>query len=77
MIAIKSERDTDKLIEDFKKSSSGKELGEYIKSKLTQQQGQQLDKILHDDNALKELLNSRKAKELLKKLTGDGNGLDK
>lgn len=76
MIAIKSDREINELIDGFKNNPSKKELGEYLKSKLNSEQSAKLDRILHDDRALKEILNTDKAKALIKKLTGDENGLN-
>lgn len=74
MIAIKNEADINELIEKFRSGGSKEELGEYIKSKLNAEQSRRLDRILHDDKALTEILNSDKARELLKKMRGESDG---
>ncbi len=74
MIAIKSERDINELTEKLRQGGSKQELGDYIKSQLSSDKRKQLDEILHDENALNEILNSPKAKELFSKLTGGNNG---
>ena len=74
MFAIKSEKDINALIEKFRQGGSKQELGEYIKSKLNAEQGRRLDEILGDENKLNEILNSPKAKELLRKIKGEDDG---
>lgn len=74
MFAIKSGKDINDLIEKFRQGGSKQELGEYIKSKLNAEQGRKLDEILGDENKLNEIMNSPKAKELLKKIKGEDDG---
>ncbi|MDO4847321.1 MAG: hypothetical protein Q3968_04220 [Clostridiaceae bacterium] len=74
MFAIKSDKDINDLIEKFRQGGSKQELGEYIKTKLNAEQGRKLDEILGDENKLNEILNSPKAKELLKKIKGEDDG---
>lgn len=74
MFAIKSDKDINDLIEKFRQGGSKQELGEYIKSKLNAEQGRKLDEILGDENKLNEILNSPKAKELLKRIKGEDDG---
>ena len=74
MFAIKSDKDINDLIEKFRQGGSKQELGEYIKSKLNAEQGKKLDEILGDENKLNEILNSPKARELLKKIKGEDDG---
>ena len=74
MFAIKSDKDINDLIEKFRQGGSKQELGEYIKSKLNAEQGRKLDEILGDENKLNEIMNSPKAKELLKKIKGEDDG---
>lgn len=74
MFAIKSDKDINGLIEKFRQGGSKQELGEYIKSKLNAEQGRKLDEILGDENKLNEILNSPKARELMKKIKGEDDG---
>lgn len=60
--------------EEANKKSSERELSEYLMSKMSKEQNNELNRILSDDNALKNLLSSEKARKILKKLTGDKNG---
>lgn len=60
--------------EEANKKSSERELSEYLMSKMSKEQNNELNRILSDDNALKNLLSSEKAQKILKKLTGDKNG---
>lgn len=62
------------ISDEAKKKKSEKELSEYLMSKLSKEQNSELNRILNDDNALKNLLSSEKAQNILKKLTGDKNG---
>ncbi len=73
MIAIKSE-DISNILEELKQGGTRQELGDYIRSKLNAEQSGRLDEILHDDNALKEILSTPRAQELFRKLTEDKNG---
>lgn len=57
---------------ESKKAQS--ELSEYLMSKLSNEQTDELNRILSDKNALNNLLSSEKAQSILKKLTGDKNG---
>ena len=74
MFAIKSGKDINGLIEKFRQGGSKQELGEYIKSKLNAEQGRKLDEILGDEKKLNEIMNSPKAKELLKRIKGEDDG---
>ena len=74
MFAIKSDKDINRLIEKFRQGGSKQELGEYIKTKLNAEQGRKLDEILGDENKLNEIMNSPKARELLKKIKGEDDG---
>ena len=77
MIAIKSEKDLDFIKKELENGKSGKELSEQLKNKLSQNQKDELNKLLNDKTALNKLLNSEKAKSILKRLTGDEDGQHK
>ncbi len=77
MIAIKSENDLDFIKKDLENGKSKKDLTDKLKSKLNENQKDELNRLLNDKNALNKLLNSEKAKSILKRLTGDGNGQHK
>lgn len=74
MFAIKSEKDINEIIAKFRQGGSKQELGDYLKSKLNASQAKKLDEIINDENALKDILNTPKAKELLRRITGEDNG---
>lgn len=57
-----------------KEKKDKNELGNYLMSKLSSEQSSELNRILNDDKALKDLLSSEKAKNILKKLTGEKDG---
>ena len=77
MIAIKSEKDLDALKNELESGKSKKELADYLKSKLNSKQKDELNRLMHDKNALNRLLNSDEAKSILNRLTGDKDGRNK
>jgi hypothetical protein len=77
MIAIKSENDLDFIKKELENGKSKKDLTDKLKSKMNENQKDELNRLLKDKNALNNLLNSEKAKSILKRLTGDGNGQHK
>ncbi|GEM_PF-1762494 len=77
MIAIKSEKDLDALKNELESGKSKKELADYLKSKLNSKQTDELNRLMHDKNALNRLLNSDEAKSILNRLTGDKDGRHK
>jgi len=74
VFAIKSEKDINGIMEKLRQGGSKQELGEYLKSKLNASQSKKLDEIINDENALNEILNSPKAKELLRRIKGEDDG---
>lgn len=62
------------IINKDKKGKNEKELSEYLMSKLSKDQTNELNRILKDEKALNDLLSSEKAQNILKKLTGGKNG---
>ena len=56
----------DKMVAELRKKSTKKEAEDYLK--------EQLEKVLHDENAARELLSTPQAQSLLKKLMGEDNG---
>lgn len=62
------------ILKSAEEKNDKNELGKYLMSKLSNEQSDKLNKILHDDKALKDLLSTDKAKEILKKLTGEKDG---
>ena len=77
MIAIKSEKDFDFIKRELESGNSNKDLSEQLKSKLNTSQKNELARLLNDKAALNKLLNSDKAKSIIKKLTGEKNGQHK
>ena len=74
MISIKNDKEINELIAKLRQGGSKQELGDYIRSRLNSQQSKKLSEILNDENALNEILNSPKAKELLKRIKGEDDG---
>ena len=64
------EKDFDELL----KHLNEKELNRYAKTHLSEEKQQRLKEILSDKRKLNEIMNSRKAQEILKKLKGQQNG---
>lgn len=64
----------DKMVAELRKKSTKKEAENYLKEQLTPAQSEKLEKVLHDENAARELLSTPQAQSLLKKLMGEDNG---
>ncbi|MCI5796996.1 MAG: hypothetical protein MR019_09040 [Ruminococcus sp.] len=60
----------DEIIDGIKNQKSKKGAEKFLKNKLSPEQSKKLSDVLSDENALKNLLSSDKAKELFKKLGG-------
>lgn len=60
----------DEIIDGIKIQKSKKGAEKFLKNKLSPEQSKKLSDVLSDENALKNLLSSDRAKELFKKLGG-------
>lgn len=60
----------DEIIDGIKSQKSQKGAEKFLKNKLSPEQSKKLSDVLSDENALKNLLSSDRAKELFKKLGG-------
>lgn len=60
----------DEIIDGIKSQKSKKGAEEFLKNKLSPEQSKKLSDVLSDENTLKNLLSSDRAKELFKKLGG-------
>ena len=60
----------DEIIDGIKSQKSKKGAEIFLKNKLSPEQSKKLSDVLSDENALKNLLSSDRAKELFKKLGG-------
>ena len=60
----------DEIIDGIKNQKSKKGAEKFLKNKLSPEQSKKLSDVLSDENALKNLLSSDRAKELFKKLGG-------
>lgn len=64
----------DKMVSELRKKGTKREAEDYLKEQLTPAQSEKLEKVLHDENAARELLSTPQAQSLLKKLMGEDNG---
>lgn len=64
----------DKMVEELRKKGTKQDAENYLKEQLSPAQSEKLEKVLHDEDAARELLSSPQAQSLLKKLMGDNNG---
>ena len=60
----------DEIIDGIKSQKPKKGAEKFLKNKLSPEQSKKLSDVLSDENALKNLLSSDRAKELFKKLGG-------
>ena len=60
----------DEIIDGIKSQKSKEGAEKFLKNKLSPEQSKKLSDVLSDENALKNLLSSDRAKELFKKLGG-------
>lgn len=60
----------DEIIDGIKNQKLKKGAEKFLKNKLSPEQSKKLSDVLSDENALKNLLSSDRAKELFKKLGG-------
>lgn len=60
----------DEIIDGIKSQKSKKGAEKFLKNQLSPEQSKKLSDVLSDENALKNLLSSDRAKELFKKLGG-------
>ena len=60
----------DEIIDGIKSQKSKQGAEKFLKNKLSHEQSKKLSDVLSDENALKNLLSSDRAKELFKKLGG-------
>ena len=60
----------DEIIDGIKSQKSKKGAEKFLKNNLSPEQSKKLSDVLSDENALKNLLSSDRAKELFKKLGG-------
>ena len=63
----------DEIIKGIKSKKSNEEAEDYLKKNLTPNQNKKLKEVLSDKEAVKKLLSTPKAQELLKKFTEDKN----
>jgi len=63
----------DEIINGVKEQKSSKGAEDFLMKKLNPSQNQRLQEVLSDKNALKQLLSTPQAQELLKKFTEDKN----
>lgn len=64
----------DDIINGMKKQGSKKEAQEYLMRNLSPDQSRKVNEVLSDRKKLEEMLSTKEAKEIFKKLTEGGNG---
>ena len=68
-----SNNNFDEIIKGIKSKKSNEETQDYLMKNLTPNQNRKLKELLNDKEAVKKLLSTPKAQELLKKFTEDKN----
>lgn len=66
---MQNDNNIDNIANEIKKQKDKKSAEEFLKSKLNADQSKRLNQVLNDENAMRDLLSSPKAQELLKKFT--------
>lgn len=64
------------IVEGIKQQKTKKGAEEFLKSKLNPDQSERLNQVLRDENAMRDLLSSPQAQELLKKFTKGDKKID-
>lgn len=73
VVVSMSNKNFDEIIDNIKSKKSNEETQEYLMKNLSSKQSQKLKEILSDKEAVKKLLSTPKAQELLRKFTEDKN----
>ncbi len=68
-----SNKNFDEIINNIKSKKSNEETQEYLMKNLSSEQNKKLKEVLNDKEAIKKLLSTPKAQELLKKLREEKN----
>ena len=74
VVVSMSSNNFDELINGIKSKKSNEETQDYLMKNLTPNQNKKLKEVLSDKEAIKKLLSTPKAQELLKKFTEGKNG---
>ncbi len=69
-----SNNNFDDIINTMKSKKNKKEAQDYLMSKLSPDQSKKLNEIMSDRSALEQMLNTKEAQELYRKLTEGKNG---
>lgn len=70
---MQNDNNVDNIVEGIKKQKSKKGAEEFLKSKLNPDQSKRLNQLLNDETAMRDLLSTPQAQELLKKFTKGEN----
>lgn len=73
VVVSMSNNNFDEIIKGIKSKKSNEETQDYLMKNLTPNQNKKLKEVLSDKEAIKKLLSTPKAQELLKKFTEDKN----
>ncbi len=68
-----SNKNFDEIINNIKSKKSNEETQEYLMKNLSSEQNKKLKEVLNDKEAIKKLLSTPKAQELLKKFREEKN----
>ena len=73
MVVVSMRNNIDEIINSIKSKKTKEETEEFLKKSLTLEQNQQLRDVMSDKNALKNLLSTPKAQEILKRFSEEKN----
>ena len=73
MVVVSMSNNFDEIINSIKSKKTKEETEEFLKKSLTPEQNQQLRDVMSDKNALKNLLSTPKAQEILKRFSEEKN----
>ena len=73
VVVSMSSKNFDEIINNIKSKKSNEETQEYLMENLSSEQNKKLKEVLNDKEAIKKLLSTPKAQELLKKFREEKN----
>ncbi len=73
VVVSMSNKNFDEIINNIKSKKSNEETQEYLMKNLSSEQNKKLKEVLNDKEAIKKLLSTPKAQELLKKFREEKN----
>ena len=73
VVGSMSNKNCDEIIDNIKSKKSNEETQEYLMKNLSSEQNKKLKEVLNDKEAIKKLLSTPKAQELLRKFREEKN----